>query len=87
MFHNGVGPGEELGILFELVDGAVYTDTLAALEGIEFLGGRLIIGIHVQGFDDNGSESFSTATPAPAALLPACIGAGLVGWLKRRRIL
>ncbi|MBN1788222.1 MAG: hypothetical protein JW806_07485 [Sedimentisphaerales bacterium] len=93
-FDNGVAPGEELGILFDLINGAVYSDTLDALNGSGFVDGNLIVAVQVQGFDDGGVESFVTigteplpATiiiPAPAALLLGSIGVTMVGWMKRR---
>lgn len=43
---NGVNPGEELTIVFDLASGFTFADTLAALGD-----GSLRIGIHVQGFD------------------------------------
>lgn len=73
---NGVNPGEYLGITFNLLTGVSYADTLAALQ----MGSDLRIGIHVQGFEDGGSESFVnnvTVVPIPAAIW--LFGTGLVG--------
>jgi hypothetical protein len=51
---NGVNPGEELTIIFDLLTGQDLADTLAAL-----VDGSLRIGLHVQGFEaEDGSESF-----------------------------
>jgi hypothetical protein len=50
---NGVGPGEWLIIIFDLKPGKTYSDIIADLGT-----GALRIGIHVQGFDGGGSESF-----------------------------
>lgn len=51
--QNGVNPGESLGIGFDLLTGKTFDDVLISLSD-----GSLRIGIHVQGFDDGGSESF-----------------------------
>lgn len=55
---NGVNPGETIGILFDLLDGQTYDDTVAALFLDPTDDGSLRIGIHVQGLEyDDGSES------------------------------
>ncbi|MCK5503860.1 MAG: PEP-CTERM sorting domain-containing protein [Thermodesulfovibrionia bacterium] len=58
---NGVNPNEEVGILFDLINGKTIQDTIDAL----ILGGTdpandeaLRIGLHVQGFASGGGESF-----------------------------
>jgi hypothetical protein len=94
---NGVNPGEELYVIFDLIGGQDFNDTLAALD----LGGNtggLRIGIHVQGFANGGSESFVNTPPddplPPAQnvaepetlLLLGLAFAGLgVGSMRRRR--
>ncbi len=50
--RNGVNPGEELTIVFNLLDDMTSADTFLAM------GGDLRVGIHVQGFESGGSESF-----------------------------
>ena len=62
---NGVNPGQELTIIFDLLTGEDFAGTLAALAD-----GSLRIGLHVQGFESEGSESFvNVPEPALALLL------------------
>lgn len=78
---NGVNPGEQLGIIFNLINGQDYADTLAALAD-----GSLRIGIHVQGFDGGGSESFvNTPVPEPGFYGLLSLGLGGLYLLRRRK--
>jgi hypothetical protein len=70
---NGVNPGETLGIVFDLQSGGTFANILA-----ELASGELRIGIHVQGYDTEGSESFvNNPVPIPAAVW--LFGSGLLG--------
>lgn len=78
------GDGESLTLIFELLPGLTFDDTLAAL-----LDGTLRIGLHVQNFADGGSASFvnlppGTPVPLPAPASLALVGLGMVAARRRR---
>jgi hypothetical protein len=77
---NGVNPGEELTIVFDLTPGGSYADVLEELRD-----GRLRVGVHVQGFAGGGSESLIN-TPLAEADSLLLLGLGLLGlgWFGRR---
>ena len=80
--HNGVNPGESLGISFELLTGKAFADVISELNH-----GTLRVGIHVQAFDGGGSESFvNTPVPEPHAAVLFAVGALVVGTATRRRL-
>ncbi len=82
LMANGVNPGETLGVLFGLQGGGIFDDIISELGT-----GELRIGIHFQGFDGGGSESFinpPTVIPAPAAAILGMIGLGVVGIVRKK---
>lgn len=80
---NGVDVGEELTLVFELLPGLTFEDTVQAL-----LDGTLRIGLHVQNFPGGGSESFVNlppeVVPLPASAGLAMLGLGAVATRRRR---
>lgn len=82
---NGINPGEWLAILFNIANTYDFDDVIAQLND-----GTLLVGIHVQGFEDGGSESFinnpNNPIPEPGTVL--LLGIGLLGisiYGKRRK--
>ncbi|MHC5139553.1 MAG: PEP-CTERM sorting domain-containing protein [Planctomycetota bacterium] len=70
----GVEPGEWVEIVYSLQSGKTYANIIEELNTE-----TLRIGIHVQSFENGGSESFITPEPATMVLL------GLGGLLLRKR--
>ncbi len=87
---SGVNPGGEwVEFTFTLLPGITFDDVISSLnsglEGPFMPGTDLVIGIHVQGYADGGSESFITSVPLPAPLAMGLAGLGLVGLARLRR--
>jgi uncharacterized protein (TIGR03382 family) len=81
---NGVNPGESVTVVVELKDGYTFLDTLIGLND-----GSIRLGLHVQSFEDGGSESFVNVE-LPEELIPTPGAATLLGLsgvllLRRRR--
>lgn len=85
---NGINPGEQVQLNFNLVGGKTFGDVVAAL------GGNLRVGLHVQAIGTSGrSDSFvnapGTTTPPPSVPEPATgllLGLGALGLgIARRR--
>ena len=74
----GINPQETLIIEYSLTNGRTLTNVTE-----ELATGELRIGIHVQGYDSEGSEAFILIMPEPASLLLVTLGAW--GLLRRRR--
>jgi PEP-CTERM motif len=92
---HGVNPGETLTIIFDLIAGQTYADVIDAIAlagtdpGVD-VHAALRIGIHVQGFANNGSEAFVNnpdehVAPEPASIALFSLGVLGMGALTRRR--
>lgn len=83
---NGVDPNQSLGVIFDIASAATFANVIEELHSE-----ALRIGIHVQGFDGGGSESFVNTPvptpdviPAPPAAALGIVGLWMVGLIKRR---
>ena len=79
---NGVNPGETLGLIYTLQGGATFANVIGALNSDDF-----VVGIHVQGFANGGSEAAvsDASVPEPSTLLLSGLGFfGLAARLRRR---
>ena len=79
---NGVGPGETLGVIFDLAGGVTVAQAQAA-----FASGALRVGIHVIAFASGESESFvNVPEPSGAVLVAAGLVALAITCRRRSRI-
>lgn len=76
---KGVGPGEEVGISFALINGGTRTKVIAELND-----GIFRVGISAIGFEDEGSDSFVNV-PEPATVILLGLGSLALVRLRRRR--
>jgi hypothetical protein len=76
---NGVNPGESVTIILALLGGVDFDDVISAL-----LAGTLQLGIHVQGINGDGSDSYIAATPLPGAIPLFATGLAALGLLRWR---
>lgn len=76
-YHNGIGPGEHLTVIFDLVGHATFDDLLAQVDS-----GDLMVGLHVIGLPDGSSLSAVNSIPEPATLVLLALGVVLVRMMK-----
>ena len=94
---NGVNPGEQVGIVFNVLGGNTFQEVINRLNsGIgttSNIPGDIRVGIHVQAFADGCSEAFvlthrqsqtPPVVPAPSVLMLAGIGISCV-WKMRKQ--
>ncbi len=78
---NNTATGTEwVEIVFNLINGKTYADTIAALNGFDSEGdgiADLRIGLHLIALADGGSETYINTTPPPGNMIPLPSTAGL----------
>lgn len=81
--RNGVGPEEWVAIHYALKPSVDFQDLIDQISR-----GDLVIGMHVQGFEDGGSEGFVARMVPPTPVIPepaTMVLLGLGGLVLRRR--
>ena len=80
--HNGINPGQWLGLTFSLKADNTFSDVVGDLHS-----GALRIGMHIMGLPDGSSESAANAAihsvPEPATIIMLGLGSSIL--LVRRR--
>ena len=77
---NGVGPGETLGLIFNLASGMTVAQAQAA-----FADGSLRVGLHVIAFGNEGSESLvNLPVPEPSTAALTALGLAALAAVRRR---
>jgi len=79
-FQNGIGPAEQLTLIFDLAPNTTFDDLITQLHS-----GELRIGIHVIGLPDGSSLSAINNTPEPAAVMILGMGCLLLIGMRRNR--
>lgn len=90
---NGVNPGEQVGVVFNLLTGLSYFNVISALNGetLDLNGAAALrVGVHVQAFANGDSASFvalpqAVPLPASAWLMFTGLSAFLLRFRQRRR--
>lgn len=85
--HNAIDSDVEwLAITFNLLSGQTFADTIQALND-----GSLNVGLHVQAIgSDDWSDSHTTSAPpvpVPGAIALGVVGLGMIGVLRRKRVI
>lgn len=86
-WHNGVNPGERLGVLYSISSGHDFVEVMHAFilgDSDPLHPDSLRIGIKVGAFDIGESERF-VATPVPSAILLGTLGLGMASLRLRRK--
>jgi len=85
--HNGVNPGEYVGIVFDLEPNKDFDDVISAINlgfSNPWLEDSLRIGIHVQAIGISGNSDSFIMTPVPGAVILGMLGLSVAGWKLRK---
>lgn len=82
---KGVSNGKSVSVTTNVAQNATLAQLLQEIDT-----GQIRVGVNVEGFPNGGTGSFvnlGTAIPAPAAIVLGSLGTGLIGLLRRRKML